>query len=41
MSNSKILELAKEITEARDIEIPEKLLKLRGKLKNFFFNLNK
>lgn len=37
MSNSKILELAKEITEARDIEIPEKLLKLRGKLKNFFF----
>ena len=30
MSSKSILEVAKEITEARDSEIPEKLLKIKG-----------
>jgi hypothetical protein len=33
-----ILELAKEITEARDSEIPNKLLKIRGLLAKIIFS---
>ena len=34
-----ILELAKEITEARDSEIPNNLLKIRGLLAKIIFSI--